>query len=132
MPHVARSLLRGRRVELDACDPVRDYLHVGDVAEAFAHLLHSGAEGAFHVGGGRPVTVRHLVETLGGLAGRPDLLAFERPAGSPGEPPFLCATRPRCGPSAGAPASGSRTASATPSAGGAGGRPLSRADVTRS
>src|SRR5262245_61736348 len=91
VPYVTRSLLRSRRVELDSCEPVRDYLHVSDVGEAFAHALHSDAEGGINLGSGRPVTVKTLVQTLGALAGRPDLLAFGARPELAGEPPFLCA-----------------------------------------
>lgn len=91
VPHVIRSLLRGERVELTSGEQVRDYLHVADVAEAFACVLHGAAAGGLNLGGGQPVPVRHLVQVLGDLLGRRELLAFGARPLPADEPPFLCA-----------------------------------------
>jgi nucleoside-diphosphate-sugar epimerase len=91
VPHVIRSLRGGERVALTPGEQVRDYLHVADVAEAFACVLHSTAPGGINLGGGRPVTVRQLVQTLGALLGRPELLDFGARPMPPDEAPFVCA-----------------------------------------
>jgi nucleoside-diphosphate-sugar epimerase len=91
VPYVIRSLEGGERVELTAGEQVRDYLHVADVAEAFARVLHTDASGPLNLGGGQPVTVKALVQTLGRLLGRTDLLRFGARPTPPDEPPFICA-----------------------------------------
>jgi nucleoside-diphosphate-sugar epimerase len=91
VPSVVRSLSCGERVALTAGEQVRDYLHVADVAEAFACVLHGEAVGPINLGGGQPVTVKHLVRTLADLMGRRDLLAFGARPTLADEPPFICA-----------------------------------------
>lgn len=49
----------------------RDYLHVSDVAEAFALALeYDGPESVFNIGSGSGVSLNELVRTLGELLGR--------------------------------------------------------------
>jgi nucleoside-diphosphate-sugar epimerase len=69
---------------------VRDYIHVADVGDAFRVLTESRASGIFNVCSGQPITIRHLLETVGGLMGRAQLIEFgARPYGE-WEPPFIC------------------------------------------
>ncbi len=91
VPYVIQSLLRSEQVRLTSCDLVRDYLHSQDVGEAFASVLHSDASGAINLGSGEPVTVKRIVQTLGDIAGRRDLLTFGARPDLPDEPRFLCA-----------------------------------------
>jgi dTDP-L-rhamnose 4-epimerase len=61
----------------------RDFVHVGDVAEAFATVLESELPvwDAFNVGSGRSITVREIAQTLARLLGReiaPDILGRYR------------------------------------------------------
>jgi nucleoside-diphosphate-sugar epimerase len=91
IPSVGRALLAGEAVPTTLGDQVRDFMHVQDVAAAFAALADSGVTGAVNVASGEPVTVREVVDTLAELAGRPDL---PRPGALPdreGEPPRLVA-----------------------------------------
>jgi nucleoside-diphosphate-sugar epimerase len=74
---------------------VRDFLHVEDVAAAVLAVARSGVTGPVNVGSGEPVTVRALVETIGSIVGRPDLLAFGALPDRPGDPPFVCADNRR-------------------------------------
>ena len=71
---VISSLLRGELAETTHGEQVRDFLHVEDVARALVAILDSGLEGAVNVGSGHPVTQRHVVETIGRLMERPELL----------------------------------------------------------
>jgi nucleoside-diphosphate-sugar epimerase len=71
---VISSLLRGELAETTHGAQVRDFLHVEDVARALVAILDSGLEGAVNVGSGQPVTQRHVVETIGRLMERPELL----------------------------------------------------------
>jgi nucleoside-diphosphate-sugar epimerase len=88
---VARRLLAGEEAPTSEGSQVRDFLHVADVAGAFAALIDTDVTGAVNVGSGEPVTVRAVVDTVARAAGRPDLL---RPGALPqreGEPAELVA-----------------------------------------
>jgi nucleoside-diphosphate-sugar epimerase len=88
---VARRLLAGDEAPTSEGAQVRDFMHVADVAGAFAALLDSGVKGAVNIGSGEPVTVREVVNEVARAAGRPELL---RPGALPqreGEPAELVA-----------------------------------------
>jgi len=77
IPWVARQLESGVPVDLTGGAQIRDHLHVSDVAAAFATLLTSpDARGVFNVCSGEPVSLRTVLEIVGRLQGRPDLLRF--------------------------------------------------------
>jgi nucleoside-diphosphate-sugar epimerase len=87
---VARSLLAGERVATSDGEQVRDFLHVDDVAGAFAALAAaSGVAGAVNIGSGAGVTVRQVIELVAESAGRRDLLDIGALERRPGEPPEL-------------------------------------------
>jgi nucleoside-diphosphate-sugar epimerase len=88
---VARALMEGRPAETSSGIQVRDFMHVDDVAGAFAVLLDSGAEGAVNIASGEPVRVREVVEELARAAGRPDLPRLGALPDRAGEPPLLVA-----------------------------------------
>ncbi len=71
---VARSLLAGERVATSDGHQIRDFLHVEDVAEAFAAILDSDVLGAVNVASGEPVTVRDVIESVAAHVGRPELV----------------------------------------------------------
>jgi nucleoside-diphosphate-sugar epimerase len=73
---VARALVASESVGVSAGDQIRDFLHVEDVASAFAVLLDSDATGALDVGSGSGVAVRDVLERLQSLAGQSGLLRF--------------------------------------------------------
>jgi len=83
---VARALLAGQPAPCTRGDQVRDFLHVTDVAGAFAALLDGGVEGAVNIASGDAVTVRKVVETVGAAAGRPDLVRLGAIPTQPNEP----------------------------------------------
>jgi len=85
---VARALVAGERAATSAGAQRRDFLHVDDVAGAFAALLDSPVEGAVNIASGEAASVRAVAEALAQAAGRPDLLdvgAVPRRAGEPEE-----------------------------------------------
>jgi nucleoside-diphosphate-sugar epimerase len=91
VPSVGRALLAGEPVPTTRGDQVRDFMHVEDVAGAFAALADADTTGAVNIASGDPVRVRDVVDTIGRLTGRPDLL---RPGALPereGDPPRLVA-----------------------------------------
>ena len=82
----ARALLAGERLATSEGRQRRDFLHVADAGAAFAALLDSGVEGPVNIGSGDAVPVRTILESIGTLTARPDLINFgARPLG-PTEP----------------------------------------------
>ena len=76
IPWVAAQLAAGAAVDLTDGTQVRDHLHVDDVAAGLAALIAPGASGIFNVCSGEPVTLRHVLETVGDIVGRRELLRF--------------------------------------------------------
>jgi nucleoside-diphosphate-sugar epimerase len=95
VPAVIRALSRGEPFPATQGEQVRDYLHVEDVAAGLVTLVTQGAAGVFNVASGVPVTVRQLMETVGDLLGRPDLLRFGAVPYRDWEPRFICGDNQR-------------------------------------
>ncbi len=64
IPTLIRDMLAGRRPRTTLGTQSWDWLYVDDVAVAILAVATSPAEGVFNLGSGRPVTVRHVVETI--------------------------------------------------------------------
>lgn len=78
---VIRALLTGQPADCSSGTQIRDFLHVQDVADAFAALLDSSVTGAVNIGSGRPVTVKEVVQTIADQMGRSELVRLgARPA----------------------------------------------------
>lgn len=88
---VARALVAGERAPTSAGAQRRDFLHVDDVADAFAALVASDVEGPVNVGSGEGVAIRAVVEQIARAAGRSDLLDVAALEQRPGEPAELVA-----------------------------------------
>jgi nucleoside-diphosphate-sugar epimerase len=88
---VARRLLAGAEAPTTEGTQVRDFMHVADVAGAFAALVDSDVTGPVNIGSGRPVTVRAVVDEVARAAGRPELVRFGALPQRAGEPPELVA-----------------------------------------
>jgi nucleoside-diphosphate-sugar epimerase len=92
VPDVMRSLLLGQEARCTEGTQQRDFMHVDDVAGAFVAALDSEHVGAFNIATGRCVPLREVVEGIGALAGRPDLLRLGARPMPQGEPPRLAAS----------------------------------------
>jgi nucleoside-diphosphate-sugar epimerase len=88
---VIGSLLRGEEAPTSEGSQVRDFLHVADVADAFAALVASGVTGAVNVASGEGVPVREVVERIGEITGRADLLRVGALATREGDPARISA-----------------------------------------
>ena len=88
---IAAGLVDGRRTETTAGLQQRDFLHVADAGEALVRLLDSAATGSINVASGQCGPVRHVIDVLGKLSGRADLLSIGARPMSPGEPMRLAA-----------------------------------------
>jgi len=74
VPSVLLSLLDGKEALSSHGLQIRDYMHVRDAAEGLVALLDSTARGVYNVASGAALTIREIVEALGELTGRSDLL----------------------------------------------------------
>ncbi len=88
---VARALVAGERAPTSTGTQRRDFLHVDDIAGAFAALLDSDVRGAVNIGSGEGVSVRSLVEGIGAAAGCPELVEIGALPQRPGDPAQITA-----------------------------------------
>jgi nucleoside-diphosphate-sugar epimerase len=68
------SLLKGAAAKSSHGLQVRDYLHIQDVADGIVALFASQGRGAYNIAAGTPTTIRQIVELLGKITDRSDLL----------------------------------------------------------
>ncbi len=91
VPSVARALLAGQEAKASEGRQARDFVHVDDVAAAFAALVDHDLVGPVNLATGVATPVRDLVLTLGRLTGRPELVRLGAVPVRPGEPPVVLA-----------------------------------------
>jgi nucleoside-diphosphate-sugar epimerase len=91
LPSVADALFEGRPALCSHGRQLRDFLYVGDAADAFVALLDSAVEGAVNIGSGEPVSVGELVRLVGSSVGRPELVRLGEIPEQAGEPAELVA-----------------------------------------
>jgi nucleoside-diphosphate-sugar epimerase len=89
VPSVILSLLKGEPALSSHGQQVRDYMHVADVAEGMVALLDSAARGAYNIASGRATTIVSIVEALGELTGRADLLRIGAIAARANDAPLV-------------------------------------------
>lgn len=95
VPATIRALLLGQPFPATEGKQVRDYMHVDDVATALCLLAEKGADGAFNIASGVPVAMRQVLEAIGALLGRGDLLQFGAVPCRDWDPPFICGDNQR-------------------------------------
>lgn len=88
---VIRALLAGDRAQTSDGRQIRDFLHVRDVAGAFAALLDSPVTGSVNVGSGAARPLRDVIMAIGEATGRVDLLDVGALAARVGDPDELYA-----------------------------------------
>ena len=91
VPDVLLSLMRGEKTRTTEGNQFRDFLHVEDVASAICAVAFSELSGSVNVGSGQPIRVRDIVEKLGEVTGREDLIDFGAIPYRESDPMFLCA-----------------------------------------
>lgn len=91
VPSVAEALAQGQPARTSDGEQIRDFLQVDDAAAALVALLESDVQGAVNIGSGEGVRVREVVEMLGRLAGRPELIELGAVPRAEGDPPELVA-----------------------------------------
>ena len=84
-----RTLTAGERFETSHGRQRRDFMHVADVAGAFAALLGSGVQGAVNIGSGAAVPVRQVLEQVARHTGGFERIAFGARALAESEPEVI-------------------------------------------
>ncbi|MCX5813468.1 MAG: NAD(P)-dependent oxidoreductase [Proteobacteria bacterium] len=95
VPAAIKALKQGIPFPASPGDQVRDYIHVADVATAFCTLMEKQADGVFNISTGSPVSIRQLLEMLGKLMNRSDLIKLGALPYRNWEPPFICGDNAR-------------------------------------
>ncbi len=90
VPSLIESLRQGKPFEATAGEQIRDYLHLNDVAEGLVTLAQQGASGVYNIASGQPISIRSLMETVGDIIGRRDLITFGALPYRQWEPMFIC------------------------------------------
>ncbi len=92
IPYVINSLFSNKKVELRSHGlQIRDYLHVDDVAQGLICLLNEEKTSTYNIGSGNPVRVRDLVNQIGEILGKKELISFAPDTTPLNEPMFICA-----------------------------------------
>lgn len=85
------GIAAGAVVETSSGVQERDFLHVDDVAQAFALLAHSAVEGAVNIASGNAVPVREFIARTASLMGGEHLVALGARPLQAGEPSVMVA-----------------------------------------
>jgi nucleoside-diphosphate-sugar epimerase len=89
IPTAISQLLRGLPADFSHGKQVRDFIHVEDLAGAFVALLSSSHEGPMNLASGEPMELGDVLERIGRLIGRPELLRIGARPARAGEPMTL-------------------------------------------
>ncbi len=89
VPTVVNGLLRGERVATTSGSQLRSFLFAADVGDAVATLALSDVAGAVNIGADGVIAVRELVERIGDLLGRQELLDIGGIPPRPDDPAVL-------------------------------------------
>jgi nucleoside-diphosphate-sugar epimerase len=89
IPSVVNGLLRGERVATTEGAQRRSFLYAADVGDAIAAVARSQVAGPINVGTRDAVAVRTVVEHIGALTGRAELLDIGALPSRPGDPEVL-------------------------------------------
>jgi nucleoside-diphosphate-sugar epimerase len=88
---VTTALLCGEPAKCSHGRQLRDFLYVEDLGEALVVLLNSDSVGPVNVGRGTPIEIRQIVEQIGKLIGRRDLIRMGAIAARSNDVPLVVA-----------------------------------------
>ncbi|MBF0252156.1 MAG: NAD-dependent epimerase/dehydratase family protein [Alphaproteobacteria bacterium] len=91
IPSVARALAHGRVAECSSGTQVRDIMDARDVGRAFVDIVTSSVRGPINVASGVARTIAELVNLLGDISGRPNLVRMGALPDRADDPPVLLA-----------------------------------------
>lgn len=95
VPSVINALLRNEPAKTSHGNQIRDFYDVEDVAKAFVALLESDVFGAVNIASGEGMRIAGLVEEIGRIAGKPDLLRIGALPAPANDPPMIVADTTR-------------------------------------
>ena len=95
VPSAILTLQKGETFFSSPGEQIRDYLHVTDVANAFLVLMEKEATGIYNICSAEPITIKSLLDRIGMLIGRPDLLAQGKLPYREWDPMFICGKNDR-------------------------------------
>lgn len=95
VPDVIRSLLINRHAKCTHGNQIRDFLHVKDVADAFATLLDSELTGPINIASGQPITLKEITQTIATYLDAPNSIEYGAIPAPPNEPPKILANTTR-------------------------------------
>lgn len=95
VPSIVLALIDGRPALCTAGTQKRDFMDARDAGAALAALVDAPIVGPINIATGRAVAVAEIAETLGRIAGRPDLIRLGALPQRPGDPPLLVADTSR-------------------------------------
>jgi nucleoside-diphosphate-sugar epimerase len=91
VPSVAAAVASGSPARLSSGTAVRDVIDVRDAGAAIAEVALSEIIGPVNIARGEAISIGQIAETLGRIAGRPDLIHLGVLPDRAGEPPYLVA-----------------------------------------
>jgi nucleoside-diphosphate-sugar epimerase len=92
---VIRALLAGADVPTTLGNQRRDFMHVSDVAGAFAALVDGRPVGAVNIASGEAVSIREILELIEKATGLRDRMQYGALPTRPGEPQVIAGTSHR-------------------------------------
>lgn len=95
VPAVIRGLLQKMPIPCSHGNQIRDFLHVQDVAAAFAALLDSEVQGIVNIGSGVGVSLKKVIETITERLGGHHLIQYDAMPVPQDDPPQLIANTKR-------------------------------------
>ncbi len=89
VPSVILALLAGRPAPCSHGRQIRSFLHTRDLGAAFAALLDSDVQGVVNVGSDQRTSIAELVQRIGAMIGRAELIQLGARPGAANDPDFL-------------------------------------------
>ncbi len=95
VPDVIVRLLQGKRAAVTTGRQVRDFLHVADAARALTAVTRSSLRGPVNIGSADPIRVLDVVEAIGTITQRADLIDVGARTENLVDPSYVCADNRR-------------------------------------
>ncbi|ABD89745.1 NAD-dependent epimerase/dehydratase family protein [Rhodopseudomonas palustris] len=92
IPYACRQLALGQPAEFSSGAAWRDFLYIEDLAAAAVALLNSPLEGAVNLASGDPIQLRRIVELIGEISGRAELIRLGARPDREGDPAMIVAS----------------------------------------
>lgn len=88
---VMTKIINDQCAETSSGTQIRDFMHVKDIADSFVALLESDLQGAINIASGEANTVKRILEIIGSVTGRSELIKLGAMESRLMEPPCILA-----------------------------------------